>query len=140
MARRRRRPASAGRFRWKAFRGSSMSEIRFDRYYRYAELSRLLRELADEHPQLLRVDQIGRSFEGLEIWLATVTNTATGLDTEKPALWVDGNIHATEVAGSMACLYFIRHLVSRYAQDAEVKRCLDTRVFYVCPRINPDGA
>ena len=117
-----------------------MSEIRFDRYYRYAELSRLLRELADEHPQLLRVDQIGRSFEGREIWLATVTNTATGLDTEKPALWVDGNIHATEVAGSMACLYFIRHLVSRYAQDAEVKRCLDTRVFYVCPRINPDGA
>jgi murein tripeptide amidase MpaA len=117
-----------------------MSEIGFDRYYRYAELSRLLRELADEHPQLLRVDQIGRSFEGREIWLATVTNTATGLDTEKPALWVDGNIHATEVAGSMACLYFIRHLVSRYAQDAEVKRCLDTRVFYVCPRINPDGA
>jgi murein tripeptide amidase MpaA len=117
-----------------------MSEIRFDRYYRYADLTRLLRELAEQHPQLLRVDHIGRSFEGREIWLATVTNTATGLDTEKPALWVDGNIHATEVAGSMACLYFIRHLVTRYSQDTEVKHCLDTRVFYVCPRINPDGA
>ena len=76
-----------------------MSEIRFDRYYRYAELTDLLRELAEQHPQLLRIDTIGRSFEGREIWLATVTNTATGLDTEKPALWVDGNIHATEVAG-----------------------------------------
>jgi murein tripeptide amidase MpaA len=117
-----------------------MSEIRFDRYYRYAELTDLLRELAEQHPQLLRIDTIGRSFEGREIWLATVTNTATGLDTEKPALWVDGNIHATEVAGSIACLYFIRHLVRSYSADAEVRRCLDTRVFYVCPRINPDGA
>ena len=40
----------------------------------------------------------------------------------------------------MACLYFVRHLVTRYASDAEVKRCLDTRVVYVCPRLNPDGA
>ncbi len=28
-----------------------------------------------------------------------VTNFATGADRDKPALWVDGNIHATEVAG-----------------------------------------
>jgi len=117
-----------------------MSDIRFDRYYRYPDLTRLLRELADQHPELLRVDKIGRSFEGREIWLATVTNVATGADIEKPALWVDGNIHATEVAGSMACLYLIRHLVTRYESDADVKRCLDTRVFYICPRINPDGA
>lgn len=117
-----------------------MAEVRFDRYYRYADLTRLLRELADEHPQLLRVDTIGRSFEGRDIWLATVTNTATGVDVEKPALWVDGNIHATEVAGSMTCLYLIHYLVTRYAADPEVRRCIDTRVFYVCPRVNPDGA
>ena len=117
-----------------------MADIRFDRYYRYADLTRLLQELAAEHPNLLRVDTIGRSFEGRDIWLATLTNTATGPDGEKPALWVDGNIHATEVTGSMACLYLIRHLVTRHAAHPEVKRCLDTRVFYVCPRLNPDGA
>jgi len=117
-----------------------MAEVSFDRYYRYAELTRLLRELADEHPGLVQLRTIGRSFEGRDIWLATITNAATGPDLEKPALWIDGNIHATELAGSMACLYLICHLLKRYAVDPEVKRCIDTRAFYVCPRVNPDGA
>ena len=40
----------------------------------------------------------------------------------------------------MACLYLLHHLVAQYGKDDEVTRCLDTRVFYVCPRLNPDGA
>ena len=117
-----------------------MTPIPFDTYYRYADLTRLLRELAAAYPQLVRLESGGRSFEGRDIWIATITNFATGADKDKPALWVDGNIHATEVAGSMACLYLIQHLVQRYGSDPEVARCLDTRVFYVCARLNPDGA
>ena len=117
-----------------------MASVRFDTYYRYADLSRVLQELAREHPQLVRLSSIGRSYEGRDIWLATVTNSASGPDREKPALWVDGNIHATEVAGSMACLYLLQHLLDGYGRDADITRCLDTRVFYVCPRLNPDGA
>jgi len=114
--------------------------MRFDTYLRYDDLTRTLHALAAEHPDLLRVASIGKSFEGREIWLVRATRLDTGTDREKPALWVDGNIHATEVAGSMACLYFLHHLVTGYGRDAEVTRCLDTRVFYVCPRLNPDGA
>jgi len=117
-----------------------MSELRFDTYYRYDELARVLRELAQAHPGLVRLDSIGRSFEGRDIWLATVTRFATGDDGDKPALWVDGNIHATEVAGSMACLYLLHRLVTGYGADADITRCLDSRVFYICPRLNPDGA
>ena len=40
----------------------------------------------------------------------------------------------------MACLYLLHHLVTGYGRDADVTRCLDTRVFYMCPRLNPDGA
>lgn len=114
--------------------------MRFDTYLRYDELTRALQTLAAAHPGLLRIESIGRSHEGRDIWLATVTRSDTGADRDKPALWVDGNIHATEVAGSMACLYFLNDLVSRYGRDDDVTRCLDTRVFYVCPRLNPDGA
>ncbi len=53
---------------------------------------------------------------------------------------MDGNIHATEVAASAANLYFLQTLVTQYGKDPEVTRALDTRAFYVCPRINPDGA
>jgi len=31
-------------------------------------------------------------------------------------------------------------LVTQYGNDADVTRALDTRAFYVCPRVNPDGA
>ena len=40
----------------------------------------------------------------------------------------------------MACLYLLHHLVTQYGTDEEITRCLDTRAFYVCPRLNPDGA
>jgi murein tripeptide amidase MpaA len=117
-----------------------MDPIRFDTYYRYADLTRILHDLAAAYPQLLRVESGGRSFEGRDVWIATITSGATGSDTDKPALWVDGNIHATEVAGSMTCLYLVQYLVGAYGSDPDVTRCLDTRVFYVCPRLNPDGA
>jgi murein tripeptide amidase MpaA len=117
-----------------------MPEIHFDRYYRYDDLTRLLHAYAEEYPELVSVQSIGKSYEGRDIWLATVTNTRTGPHNEKPALWVDGNIHASEVSPSSACLHLINELTTRYGQDADITRCLDTRVFYVCPRVNPDGA
>lgn len=117
-----------------------MSDIHFDRYYRYEELSRALQSFCAAHPDLLRLHSLGRSHEGREIWLVTATHFATGPDWEKPAFWVDGNVHAAELAGSMACLHLIVTLVQGYGRDPDVTRCLDTRAFYICPRINPDGA
>mgnify|MGYP003342725740 CR=1 FL=1 len=68
--------------------------IDFSRFYRYEELSSLLQALVSEHPDLLRLESMGRSFEGREIWVLSLTRFATGPAEEKPALWVDGNIHA----------------------------------------------
>ena len=40
----------------------------------------------------------------------------------------------------MACLYFLQSLVKKYGKDETVTTCLDTRAFYIVPRVNPDGA
>ena len=117
-----------------------MPELQFDRFYRYDELSSILHGFADKYPDLVRIESIGKSNETRDIWLLTVTNFSTGPDNEKPAVWVDGNIHAGEVTGSTASTYFLNTLVTGYGEDEEITRCLDTRVFYICPRINPDGA
>jgi murein tripeptide amidase MpaA len=113
--------------------------LRFDTYYRYAELTEQLFALAAERPDLMKLESIGKSHEGRDIWCAVITRFATGPDSEKPALEVDGNIHATEVSASMACLFFIRTLLKGYGTDPDITRCLDTRAFYVIPRVNPDG-
>ncbi|HEX6703285.1 MAG TPA: M14 family metallopeptidase [Albitalea sp.] len=113
---------------------------RFDVFYRHDALSRLLFDYADAHPELVTVDSIGKSHEGRDIWVVKLTNAATGPDHEKPGFWADGNIHAAELTASTACLYHLHHLVTGYGDDAQVTQLLDTRVVYLCPRLNPDGA
>lgn len=117
-----------------------MSSPRFNTYYRYAELTRLLHDYADRYPGLVQLQSIGHSHEGRDIWLMSVTRQASGPADSKPAMWVDGNIHAAELVGSMACLYLLDYLVTRDGRDADVSRCLDDHTFYICPRLNPDGA
>ncbi len=116
------------------------TELRFDRYYPYAALTDILHGLAEAHPELIQLHSIGKSYEGRDLWLATATRTATGPADEKPALWVDANIHATELSPSSAALYLLHKLVTEDSTNADVTRALDTRTFYVLPRVNPDGA
>ena len=71
-----------------------MPAVRFDKFYKYAELTAILTAWASEQPDRFRLASIGKSFEGRDIWLATVTNFATGPDTDKPAFFVEANIHA----------------------------------------------
>jgi murein tripeptide amidase MpaA len=117
-----------------------MPNTKFNRFYRYHELTRLLKAYAKEYPDFIRLESIGKSHEGRDVWLVTATNFPSGVDTEKPAFWVDGNIHASEVTASAAALYLIHALVTRYGQDETITRALDTRAFYIVPRVNPDGA
>ncbi len=117
---------------------------RFDTFLRYDALTRLLFDYADAHPTLVTVNSIGKSFEGRDIWVVTLTNSATGAPGDKPAFWCDGNIHAAELTASTAVLYYLNQLVTRYASATDegrgVTQLLDTRTVYLCPRLNPDGA
>ena len=112
----------------------------FDRFHRYAELTAVLDAFVARQPALFSVASLGKSHEGREIWVVTATNTATGPASDKPAFWVDGNIHAGELTASTACLYLLKSLEDLYGQREDVTRLLDTRALYICPRINPDGA
>ena len=117
-----------------------MPQVRFDKYYKYDELTSILQAWAVEQPDRVRLTSIGQSYQGRDIWLATVTNFATGPDTEKPAFWLEANIHAVEVTGCTAALHLINKLLTQYGVDEKVTRVMDTRAFYIVPRLNPDGA
>ena len=115
-------------------------ELPLDRFPRYEELTAILKDLAAAHPRLFAVESIGRSHEGRDIWVVVATHRDTGEAADKPAFWIDGNIHAAELTASLACLEYLRALAQGYGSDKDVTRLLDTRALYVCPRINPDGA
>lgn len=107
---------------------------------KFPELTEILQGWASAHPNLLRLTSIGRSHEDRDIWLCTVTNHETGDAAERPAIWIDANIHATELTGSTAALYLLNKLLTQYGTDDTVTRAVDTRTFYVVPRMGPDGA
>lgn len=115
-------------------------QARSDRFYRHAELGAILEGFVARRPDLFSVESIGKSHEGRDIWLVTATRDATGPAADKPAFWIDGNIHAAELAASTACLHFLASLERGYGSDPDITRLLDTRAIYACPRINPDGA
>jgi len=119
---------------------AALPSPRFDEFYRYDALTELLFAYAEARPNLVSVRSIGKSHEGRDIWALVLTNTATGADVDKPAFWLDGNIHAAELSASTACLFYLNDLLNKYGLEPQVTQLLDTRVIYMVPRLNPDGA
>ena len=109
-------------------------------YYTYDVLTRILHDLVETYPHLAQLESIGKSLEGRELWLVTLTNQATGPAIEKPAYWIDGNTHAGEVTGSTVVLYTMWSYLKQYGSDEKVTRVLDRLAIYLLPRLSVDGA
>lgn len=118
---------------------ATSAEYRPDRYYRYDHLTELLHNWANDYPNLMTIESIGKTYEGRELWAVTVTNQQTGEHQEKPATFVDANIHAGEVTGCATVLWLLNHLLTNYGSDEHITRLLDETVLYAVPAIMIDG-
>lgn len=114
-----------------------LPEIPFRRFFTYAEVTGLAQGLAAARPDLARLESLGKSREGREQWMLTLTDFATGAPADKPAYVIHGNIHAPELSGTHAALYTARQLLAGYPARTDL---LARVVFHIIPRINPDGA
>ncbi len=117
----------------------SRVDITFNRFYDYDETTAILKQFADKYPKLVKLESIGQSHEGREMWLATVTNFATGSDRDKPTMYIDANVHGNEVQGTETCLYTIWYLTRLHGHNEKISELLDERAFYIIPMVNPDG-
>ncbi len=112
--------------------------MNMDHYYLYDEVVRCLEGFRAHYPDLVRVEAIGSTYEGRDILLLTLTKG--GNAAEKPALSIDGCIHASEVASTMAVLYSLEKLLEGCGKDPVITGLLETHTVYAIPMINPDGA
>ena len=115
-------------------------ELDFGEYFLFDDLTQHLQGMAEAYPDLARLESIGKSWQGRDVWCMTLTNPKTGTHDSKPAFYIDGHIHAEEVATSHTAMYTIWYLLENYGKDDDVTWLLDNMSFYVIPRINPDGA
>jgi hypothetical protein len=107
------------------------------------QLTGQLRAWADAYPSLVRLTSLAKTPEGRDVWLVTIGPEP---DRIRPAVWCDGNIHAAELAGSSVALSIAEDALRAHLErdtldlpEPIIDRMREV-LFYVVPRISPDGA
>ena len=137
--------------------------ISFDDFHGYTATVKYLKEVAAAHPQITALAEIGQSATGRPIFVLVVSNMKTGTTVDahvplrnprdegvknvapmkpymgKPGHWICGATHGNEYTGTEVCLYTIDKLVSGYGVGKETTVLVDSKAFYICPIVNPDG-
>lgn len=112
-------------------------------YLDHEQLTAQLRAWTEQFPALCRMVSLARTPEGRDLWLLVVGPEP---DRVRPAVWVGGNIHAAELAGSSVALAIAEHALRAHTQPdtlelpAPMLDRLRDVLFYIVPRITPDGA
>jgi murein tripeptide amidase MpaA len=115
-------------------------KIKFDHNHTFKEVVDYLNKVVSSKSDIARLHNIGKSYLGNDLLVLEITNKKTGKAMEKPGFWIDGNLHASEVMGAEVCLKTIETLVNQYGKDDKITNLVDTRVYYVMPKLNPDGS
>lgn len=113
--------------------------LNWGQYYDHAGLGAICKKIAAAYPDLARLESIGKSFEGRDLWCLTITDFKKGNPDKKPGMYIDGNIHSNEVQGSEFSLYTAWFLTESFKENKFIQELLQDKVFYVIPTINPDG-
>ena len=115
------------------------TEIAWNRFYDAQEVDALMAKLAQQWPNLLKEQSIGTSYEDRPLKLWILNDESTGTHDQKPAMWVDGNIHGNEVQGGEAVVYLAWYLLENSTSNTEIAALLKRSSWYLLPMVNPDG-
>lgn len=111
----------------------------WNRYYDYAAITEVCKKLAKAHPDLVKLESMGKSYLGKEMWVMTISDFKKGNSSQKPAMYIDGNIHSNEIQGSEFALYTAWYLAESFADTKHIQELLADKTFYIAPTINPDA-
>lgn len=120
--------------------GEEAINIDWAHYHDYAETTAILKSFSQRYQNLCRLYSVGKSYQEKDVWCMEITDYSTGAPEDKPGMYIDGNTHAGEVSGAEICLYDIAYLCMNFGLDPMVTQLLQKRVFYILPKINPDGS
>lgn len=111
-----------------------------NQFFDFERMESTLKRWAIENPDRCRLHEIGVSHRGRTVYALEITNLKEGDANTRPGFYIESCIHAEEVMGTNVSMYIAWYLLSNYQKEAYVTHLLDKQVFYILPRVNPDGA
>jgi hypothetical protein len=108
------------------------------KYHDYASLTQSLKGFAASYPSLAKMQSIGKTLQGRELWMMQISGKGDPL--EKQALLIAANLEGDHLIGSEVALGIAGYLLEGYGKEDAVTSTLDSRTIYIIPRLNPDGA
>lgn len=113
-------------------------ELDLTHYYKQSELGVWLNSLASAYPEFTRLESLGKSAGGEELWLMTIAEHAASDPASRPALLVAGALGREDLFGTEMALATMLELVQNHARDEHVAELLERVTIYVAPCVNPD--
>lgn len=113
--------------------------VSWNKYYDHGGITEICKKIAAAYPDLAKLESIGKSYEGRDIWMLTITNFKKGDEKTKPGMYIDGNIHSNEIQGAEFAMYTAWYLTESHADVKFIQELLEDKVFYLVPTINPDA-
>ncbi|MSR41001.1 MAG: peptidase M14 [Phycisphaerales bacterium] len=120
-------------------RTETKTSLRFDHFRDWPTMLAEMKELEAAFPTLFTVVEIGRSAQDRPIVVGILEQRASGDELDKPAMYIDGNIHGNEIQAAETVLYSAWYLLEYYGKNAAITELVDRSVFYFVPSANPDG-
>ncbi len=111
----------------------------WNKYYTYAGVVDFCTRLSKAYPELVTMEVAGKSFQGRDILVLTISDKKSGDPGKKPGFWIDGNIHSIELQGTEMAMYTAWYLCEMYNDNEFIKQLLKDKTFYISPTINPDA-
>ena len=121
------------------FKRIDETRLDFTHYYSLEECEQTIDMFATRFPELVTVEEIGRSLQGRPLRAITLCNARTGAASSKPGMYIDSNIHGNETQGTEIIFLTIWYLLKNYPQERYVQRLVDSRTFYFLPVVNVDS-
>ena len=112
----------------------------WNRYHDYAAATDLLKQLAAAHPELCKLQSLGKSYGGREMWVLTITNFKQGTESREARL-LDRRRHSCQRNPGDRSRALHRLVSARVVRpQARASRgCSNERVFYLMPMMSPDS-
>lgn len=108
-------------------------------YPSFADITKFLKAMAKKYPKIAKLESIGKSVEGRELWVMKISDNVN-VDEVEPEFKYISSMHGDEIVGRELLQFYIKDLLEGYGKDKRITDLVNNTELYIMPSMNPDGS